>query len=78
MDPDPEVEDGDSLEFPFRSPSSALCQPVCEYTSSTVRRIWILLRTPFAIQSPQKEWSPRLKEMEQGGLLFYVFFNLFF
>lgn len=74
MDPDPDRKDGDNSEFPFRSPSSALCQPVCGYTSSTVRRIWILFWTPFAIQSPQKEWSPRLKEVEQEACFFMFFF----
>lgn len=32
---------------------------------------------PFAIQSPQKEWSPRLKEVEQEACFFF-FFNVFF
>lgn len=82
---DPGHEGGDSSEFPFRSPSFALCQPVCGYTSSTVRRIWILFWTPFAIQSPQTDWSPRLKEVEQeacffvlGVFFFFCLFNLFF
>lgn len=77
MDPDPGREGGDASEFPFRSPSSALCQPLCGYTSSTARRIWILFWTPLPSSLPKKEWSPRLKEVEQEACFFF-FFNVFF